>query len=121
VNIGAEGQIILGAVFATWAIRTITLPQTPLRWSLTSPADRRALWGLLTGVLRVNARVHENFAGLGLNFIATALVIWLIFNPWKPERGATMSAQSFPDIAPGSLGWAAPGWLPWPSCWRCSR
>lgn len=100
-NIGAEGQIILGAVFATWAIRTITLPQTPLLVVIIlAGLTGGALWGLLTGVLRVYARVHEIFAGLGLNFIATALVIWLIFNPWKPERGATMSGtEPFPDIA----------------------
>ncbi len=100
-NIGAEGQIILGAIFATWVARNVALPQ-PLLLALIILAGMLggALWGLLTGTLRVYAHVHEIFAGLGMNFIATALVIWLIFNPWKQAQGATMSGtEPFPAAA----------------------
>ena len=100
-NIGAEGQMILGAICATWVARNVTSPQ-PMLLGLIVLAGLAggALWGLLTGSLKVYARVHEIFAGLGLNFIATALIIWLIFNPWKPERGATMSGTvPFPEAA----------------------
>lgn len=100
-NIGAEGQIILGAIFATWVVRSVNLPQVPvIALIVLAGMVGGALWGLLTGLLRVYARVHEIFAGLGLNFIATALVIWLIFNPWKPARGATMSGtEPFPEVS----------------------
>ncbi|MFP4395291.1 MAG: ABC transporter permease [Anaerolineales bacterium] len=100
-NIGAEGQIILGAIFATWVARNVALPQAPLLALIVlAGLLGGALWGLLTGALKVYARVHEIFAGLGLNFVATALVIWLIFNPWKPARGATMSGtEPFPKAA----------------------
>jgi len=100
-NIGAEGQIILGAIFATWVARNLGLPPTLLLALIVLAGMLGgALWGLLTGTLRVYARVHEIFAGLGLNFVATALVIWLIFNPWKPARGATMSGtEPFPPAA----------------------
>ncbi|MBN1486701.1 MAG: ABC transporter permease [Anaerolineae bacterium] len=100
-NIGAEGQIILGAIFATWIARNIELPQLPLLFLIVIAGILGGvLWGLLTGFLKVYARVHEIFAGLGLNFIATALIIWLIFNPWKPARGATMSGtEPFPVTA----------------------
>ncbi|RLC89994.1 MAG: ABC transporter permease [Chloroflexi bacterium] len=100
-NIGAEGQIILGAIFAAWVARNVMLPQ-PLLLALIVMAGLLggALWGLLTGALRVYAHVHEIFAGLGMNFIAMALIIWLIFNPWKPARGATMSGtEPFPVAA----------------------
>ncbi len=100
-NIGAEGQIILGAIFATWVARNIALPQVPLLTLIVlAGLIGGAFWGLLTGLLRVYARVHEIFAGLGMNFIATAFIIWLIFNPWKPARGATMSGtEPFPPAA----------------------
>lgn len=100
-NIGAEGQMILGAICATWVARNVTLPQPALLGLIVlAGLAGGALWGLLTGGLKVYARVHEIFAGLGLNFIATALIIWLIFNPWKPERGATMSGTvPFPEAA----------------------
>lgn len=100
-NIGAEGQMILGAICAAWVARTVNAPQ-PLLLALIVLAGLcgGALWGLLTGMLKVYARVHEIFAGLGLNFIATAFIIWLIFNPWKPARGATMSGtEPFPSAA----------------------
>ncbi len=100
-NIGAEGQIILGAIFATWVARNVHLPLWPtLFFVILAGMAGGALWGLLTGLLRVYARVHEIFGGLGMNFIATALIIWLIFNPWKPARGATMSGtEPFPTNA----------------------
>ncbi|MBN1876374.1 MAG: ABC transporter permease [Anaerolineae bacterium] len=100
-NIGAEGQILLGAIFATWVARTFTLPPFLLLILIVLAGMLGgALWGLLTGVLKVYSHVHEIFAGLGLNFIATAFIIWLIFNPWKPESGATMSGtEPFPPAA----------------------
>ncbi len=100
-NIGAEGQIILGAIFATWVARNVAWPRWPLLALIVlAGMAGGALWGLLTGLLKVYGRVHEIFAGLGLNFVATAFIIWLIFNPWKPERGATMSGtEPFPPTA----------------------
>jgi len=35
--------------------------------------------------------VNEIFGGLGLNYVATALNIWLIFGPWKRPGVASMS------------------------------
>ncbi len=100
-NIGAEGQIIVGAIFATWVARNVHLPLWPtLALVIVAGMVGGAFWGWLTGLLRVYARVHEIFGGLGMNFIATALIIWLIFNPWKPARGATMSGtEPFPPNA----------------------
>ncbi len=100
-NIGAEGQIILGAIFATWVARNVHLPLWPtLILIMLAGIIGGAFWGWLTGLLRVYARVHEIFGGLGMNFIAMAFIIWLIFNPWKPARGATMSGtEPFPPNA----------------------
>ncbi len=48
-------------------------------------------WALLAGALKTFGGVNEIFGGLGLNFVATALNIWLIFGPWKRPGVASMS------------------------------
>jgi len=103
-NVGVEGQIVLGAICATWVARNLLWPQVPvLTLMLLAGMLGGALWGALAGLLKVYGKVHEIFGGLGLNYLAQGLAIWLIFNPWKPADGATMSGTDpFPD----------PAWMP---------
>jgi ABC-type uncharacterized transport system permease subunit len=61
------------------------------------------LWGLLVGVLRVYGRVNEIFGGLGLDFVATGLVVYLVIGPWKRVGSASTSGT---DLFPRSA------WLP---------
>ena len=100
-NIGVEGQIVAGALLATWLALNLTLP--PLLFIpllLIAGMVGGALWGLLAGWLKVYGGVHEIFGGVGLNFIAIVLTNYLIFGPWKPADGATMSGtEPFPAIA----------------------
>lgn len=103
-NVGVEGQIVLGAIFATWAARNLLWPRVPiLTTMLLLGFLGGALWGMLAGLLKVYGKVHEIFGGLGLNYVAQGLAIWLIFNPWKPADGATMS---------GTDPFPAPAWMP---------
>ena len=91
-NIGVEGQIVAGALLATWLALNLSLPSLlfiPLL--LLAGLVGGALWGLLAGWLKVFGGVHEIFGGVGLNFIAIVLTNYLIFGPWKPVEGATMS------------------------------
>jgi ABC-type uncharacterized transport system permease subunit len=103
-NVGVEGQIILGAIFATWVARSVPWPQAPLlTLMMLAGMLGGALWGMIAGLLKVYGKVHEIFGGLGMNYAAQGLAIWLIFNPWKPADGATMSGTDpFPD----------PAWMP---------
>jgi simple sugar transport system permease protein len=103
-NVGVEGQIVLGAILATWVARNVGWPRVPvLTLMLLAGLLGGALWGVLAGLLKVYGKVHEIFGGLGLNYLAQGLAIWLIFNPWKPADGATMSGTDpFPD----------PAWMP---------
>jgi ABC-type uncharacterized transport system permease subunit len=56
-----------------------------------------ALWAALAGALKTYGGVNEIFGGLGLNFVAVALTLWLIFGPWKrPGIGSMSGTEPFP-------------------------
>jgi ABC-type uncharacterized transport system permease subunit len=110
-NIGVEGQIVLGAIFATGLFRQIDgyygLPAIAL--GLLAGMIGGALWALISAALRVWGRVHEIFSGLGLNFVAMSLCLWLIFGPWKRPGIASMSGT---EPLPESLWLRQMEWLP---------
>ncbi len=111
-NIGIEGQMILGAIATTWAARTLDLPAPLLiPLLLLAGAMGGTVWALLAGALRTYGKVHEIFAGLGLNFVAMATTNFLIFGPWKQPGIATMSGTELfrrsawlPNIGTLALG-----------------
>jgi len=94
-NIGIEGQITLGAIFTVWAMRLLQDSSMPpvliILIGFLAGMLGGALWAALAGALRVFGGVNEIFGGLGLNFVATALTIWLIFGPWKRPGVGSMS------------------------------
>jgi simple sugar transport system permease protein len=94
-NIGIEGQILAGSVFATWALRWGAASPESGSWivllSLVAAVLGGGLWAALAGLLKTKGGVNEIFAGLGLNFVAQGIVLWLIFGPWKQAGVASMS------------------------------
>ena len=94
-NIGIEGQITLGAIFTTWMLRTLLSsganPALILTCAVVAGMAGGALWAMLAGALKTFGGVNEIFGGLGLNFVASALNLWLIFGPWKRPGVASMS------------------------------
>jgi ABC-type uncharacterized transport system permease subunit len=102
-NIGIEGQITLGAIFTTWALRILqnsTVPPTiSIILGIIAGVVGGAMWASLAGLLKTFGGVNEIFAGLGLNFVSTALTIWLIFGPWKrPGVGSMSGTEPFPEV-----------------------
>ena len=99
-NIGIEGQVVLGAIFCTGALMPFD-QGGPAHIALALGAGMLggALWALLAGVLKTWGRVHEIFSGLGLNFVAMGLTIWLIFGPWKRPGVASMSGTETLDMS----------------------
>lgn len=97
-NIGVEGQIVLGSIFTTWILRllqdTATPPALIIILAVLAGILGGALWAALAGVLRIYGGVNEIFGGLGLNFVATALTLYLIFSPWKRPGVASMSGTA---------------------------
>jgi simple sugar transport system permease protein len=106
-NIGIEGQITLGAIFTTWMLRGLQTsgvdPSLVITASIVAGMVGGAIWALLAGALKTFGGVNEIFGGLGLNFVASALNLWLIFGPWKRPGVASMS---------GTVPFARTLWLP---------
>ena len=106
-NIGIEGQVVIGAIFTTGALRMMQNSTMPsgliLVIAFLAGMLGGALWGSLAGVLKTFGGVNEIFGGLGLNFVATAITIYLIFGPWKRPGVASLS---------GTLEFPANLWLP---------
>lgn len=101
-NIGVEGQIVLGAILTTWVLRllqdTALSPALIIVLAIIAGIVGGALWAALAGVLKTFGGVNEIFGGLGLNYVATALSLWLIFGPWKrPGIGSMSGTEPFPD------------------------
>jgi general nucleoside transport system permease protein len=93
-NLGIEGQIVLGGIASLIPIRLFQeLLPAPLVIVLAIAAGALGgmLWGLLAGFLKVYGRIDEIFAGVGLNFVADGLALYLIFGPWKKPGVASMS------------------------------
>jgi simple sugar transport system permease protein len=102
-NIGIEGQITLGAIFATGALRlsleSALPPAAAIIVATLAGILGGALWALLAGLLKAYGGVNEIFGGLGLNFVGVALNVWLIFGPWGRPGVASMSGtEPFPDF-----------------------
>ncbi len=105
-NLGVEGQIVFGAIAAMIPIRLFqdVLPPTlVILLALISGTLGGILWGLLAGLLKVFSGINEIFAGVGLNFVADGLALYLVFGPWKRPGVASMSGT---EQLPESL------WLP---------
>ncbi len=101
-NIGIEGQITVGAIFTTGVMRMFldssVSPVLVIIISILAGMVGGAIWASLAGLLKTFGGVNEIFGGLGLNFIATALNIGLIFGAWSRPGVASMSGtEPFPD------------------------
>ncbi len=100
-NIGIEGQIVMGAVLATGMMRATQdslPPWVVLILAALAGSVGGTLWAMLAGALKLYGNVNEIFGGLGLNFIAGSLTVYLVLGPWKrPGIGSTSGTQPFPS------------------------
>lgn len=88
-NIGAEGQLYMGAFAASWV--ALSFPDAPA--SILLPAMflagflAGALWGLLPAIPRALLGVNEVITTLMLNYVAILWVDYLVYGPWKDPQG----------------------------------
>ena len=105
-NIGAEGQLYLGAVGASWIALQLgdrSATSTPLYVVAMCVAAglAGALWALIPGVLKAFARTNEIITSLMLNYVAGLLLTYLIFDSssyWRDT--STLQARAFPQGKP---------------------
>jgi simple sugar transport system permease protein len=100
-NIGIEGQIILGAISASWVALNVNAPAWVLiPLEIGAAMLGGALWAGLSAVLKTRGKVNEIFSGLALNNLAIILTNYLISGPWQPPEGGSFRGTApFQDAA----------------------
>lgn len=96
VNVGGEGQLLIGAVSAGgMALLAADRVPGPVLMALMAAAALvgGAAWSGLAGLLRVKAHINEAVSTLLLNFIALDLLLFLIYQPWKDPNGTGQPAS----------------------------
>ena len=109
INIGGEGQIIAGALMATWfTLAFRTLPGwVVVPGALILGFAAGACWGLIPGLLKARLNVNEILSTIMMNSIAIQLLNLLLRGPLTDPSGVTAGtylAQS--ERIPDNL------WLP---------
>ncbi|MBI2882145.1 MAG: ABC transporter permease [Candidatus Tectomicrobia bacterium] len=84
-NIGAEGQLHMGAFAATWIV--LTGWEGP-RWAMiptmmAAGMAAGAIWALIPAYLKVRLNVNEIITTLLMNYVAILWVDFLVYGPWK--------------------------------------
>jgi general nucleoside transport system permease protein len=85
-NIGAEGQMLIGAIFAATVPLFVPLGVASLPAMLLLGVLGGGLWALLAAWLRQRFAVNEILSTLMLNYAAFYLMLYLIAGPWKGKN-----------------------------------
>jgi len=99
-NIGAEGQVIMGAIFASYfALFYDNIPHALLIIiMIIAGIIGGGIWGLIPAYLKTKYNTNETLLTLMMNYIALYLIVFLRDGPWAdPESGG------FPKIARFSM------------------
>jgi ABC-type uncharacterized transport system permease subunit len=98
INIGGEGQLYIGAAFATWGALTFqNVPAwilLPLMMFLGMLGG--ALWAFIPGYLKAIGLVNETIITLLLNSVAPLIVGFLIFGFWHSPMDTVKTANFVP-------------------------
>src|SRR3972149_2706443 len=102
INVGGEGQLYIGALFATWGALTFNALPAWILLPLISVLGvlGGGLWASISGILRAKGWVSETISTLLLNYVAILLVNFFVFGPWKdPESANYPQTAEFVDAA----------------------
>ena len=111
-NIGAEGQLYIGAITAAAAGLYLGGNGGPsvvaIAGMVAAGCVGGALWGLIPGVLRAFFKTNEIITSLMLNYVAAYLLTYLIFNTesyWRETKGFNASVFPTSKTLPDSALW----------------
>lgn len=98
LNIGAEGQLIVGAIMASFI--ALALPGVPralvVLAMILGGAAGGAAWAGIAAWLRRRYGVLEVISTIMLNFVALALLSWIVRGPLQEPTGVYPQSASFP-------------------------
>jgi len=111
-NIGAEGQIYIGALFAT--VVGINFEGTPffvhLPLAILAGFVGGALWGFVPGILKARAGAHEVITTIMLNYVSYLIIDFALHQPLlqRPDRDDPVSrfileSATLPKLFGGEL------------------
>jgi ABC-type uncharacterized transport system permease subunit len=98
INVGGEGQLYIGAAFATWGALTF---QNQPAWVLLPlmmllGMFGGALWALVPGYLKAVGLVNETITTLLLNSVAPKIIGFLIFGFWHSPMDTVKTSNFVP-------------------------
>ena len=95
LNIGGQGQVILGASFAGFIGYAFGLPLgAHMLLALTGGLLGGAIWGGIAGVLKARTGANEVIVTIMLNNIAVFLLAWLLRQQWFTQTGSSQPQSS---------------------------
>lgn len=95
-NIGAQGQIILGALFGAYVGFSWHLPWgLHLLLVIAAGLVGGAVWGGVVGLLKARTGAHEVIVTIMLNYIANFLLMYLLTLPAFQRPGSTNPISPF--------------------------
>lgn len=98
-NIGAEGQLYIGAFAAAWVGFALNLPPIiHVTVALLFGMGAGALWGFIPGILRAKRDANEFVTSLMLSYVAIHLTSWFV-SPKGPFNDPGSQAAQTPSIA----------------------
>lgn len=110
-NIGAEGQIMVGAIFASFFALKLPDLNRPLLLIIMFVAAiiGGGLWALIPAYFKVKNNVNETVFTLMMNYIAIGWVTYLQYGPWKennfPKVPTFTENAMLPKLFGLHIGW----------------
>ena len=111
-NIGGNGQMLFGILWATWISTRVELPLViHMVVALVVAILGAALWGALVGYLKAQTGAHEVILTIMLNYVAISLFTWFIRSPdllqqesagGTPKADAPALTAQLPALFPGT-------------------
>ena len=105
-NIGAQGQFILGEIFATWVGLELASSLPPLVVILVSVAFGfvgGALWAIPPTLMKLYAGANEIITTLMMNFVAVYLLTYLLAGPMEGAEAKMVHAPSSAPLPAADL------------------
>lgn len=105
-NIGAQGQLVMGAIFAGYVGFTWDLPPgLHLLVALLAGLLGGAIWGGIAGLLKARTGAHEVITTIMLNYLATSVLLFALSKDTFQRPGSDNSqsppvsdSASFPSL-----------------------